>query len=162
MESRIDYYDRKTGEGVYVLSGKDIINDYYCGERYTVAEHMIKLEKYSQPDRGSYFLIEDVGIITGDRYVVVSNVNDLKILRREELEAKYSKYKRIRSKFLKIERENTITYVELNTINNIEFIKNDNGKYIHISHKTGWETINFEDVLNYDEVEEILKNYVEE
>lgn len=162
MENQISYYDKKTGEEVYIFSGEELIKEYWDNRGYKIAGHTVKRERYSQVERGSYFYIEDVGIITADRYVVISNEDNLKILREEEVKVKYSKYKRIKNRFLKIERENTVTYIEVSTINYVTFTKEDGKKCLWFNHRTGVEIINYDEVSNYDEVEEILKNYVEE
>lgn len=157
-----DYYDKKSGKKVGIISGYKVIDYYYSYPEPTISGH--RIIKYPNPviEKGSLYYIEDVGIIYGTDYLIFSDCDDIKIINKYTLETTYTKNKRIASKFLKIEKKFSSEYIELNTIKKVHFVKKDNEEYISITYSTGWCIISPENILNYDEVEEILKKYVEE
>lgn len=157
-----DYYDKKFGEKVRAIPGYKIIEHYWNCSEPAIFGH--RISKHSSPSTPQYvfFRIEDVGLINDTDYLIVRTCSDIEIMNKDVFKMLYTKNKRIANKFLKIEKEFSSEYVELNTIKEVYFVKKDNEEYISITYRTGWSIISPENILNYDEVEEILKNYVEE
>ena len=123
-----DFYNKETGEGVHVVRGNEIIRLYFNSPECTFLGRRVKKEKYSIAHMGSYYYIDSTGVVKGEDYLVVKGSDNIEILRAETFKKLYSKYKRIKSKFLKIEKEFSSEYVELNTIKEVRFVKKDNEK----------------------------------
>ena len=155
-----EFYNKKTGEKVSIIRGYDVINAYYEEHKCTLYGHEIK--KYPSPiaHLGNIYEIDRVGIVNGSDFVVVKSKDDIEILGAKDFERLYSKHLINKTEFLKIESEKEILFLRFNSIKFIAFSK-EKRKPITIIHSEGREVLDCNSVLNFDEMEEALKNYVE-
>ena len=155
-----EFYNKATGEKVRVTRGYNIIESYLENTKCSIFGRAIKKESHPIADRGSYYYIDFTGVVVGKDYVVINDKNDIEILGVEEFEKLYSKYKINKTEFLKIETEKEVFFLRFDSIRFIAFSK-EKREPITIIHSKGREVLDCNSVLNFDEMEEALKNYVE-
>ena len=155
-----EFYNKKTGEKVSFIRGYDVITAYYETPECTLFGHRIK--RYPSPiaHLGNVYEIERVGVIHGNDYIAIKGRSDIEILGVEEFERLYSKHPANKTEFLKIEAEKEIFFLRFNSIQFIAFSK-EKREPITIIHSKGREVLDCNSVLNFDEVKEVLENYVE-
>ena len=155
-----EFYNKKTGEKVSFIRGYDVITAYYETPECTLFGHRIK--RYPSPiaHLGNVYEIDRVGIVYGSDFVVVKSKGDIEILGAKDFERLYSKHLINKTEFLKIEAEKEIFFLRFNSIKFIAFSK-ENKEPITIIHSKGREVLDCNSVLNFDEVKEVLENYVE-
>lgn len=155
-----EFYNKKTGEKVSFIRGYDVITAYYETPECTLFGRRIK--RYPSPIvyLGNVYEIERVGVIHGNDYIAIKGRNDIEILGEEEFERLYSKHPVNKTEFLKIEKENETSFIRFNSIRLIGF-STEGEKSITIVHTKGMDKLTCNSVLNFDEVKEVLENYVE-
>lgn len=156
-----EFYNKKTGERVRVTRGYRIIESYLKNPECSIFGRTIKKERHPIEHMGSYYYINLTGVVHGKDYVVVNNREDIEILGVEDFEKLYSKYKMNKTKFLKIESEDKTFFLKFDSIKFVVFNKREK-EAVTIIHTEGREVLTRNGVSNFDEMKEILKNYVEE
>lgn len=156
-----EFYNKKTGERVRVTQGYKIIESCLKNPGCSIFGRTIKKERHPIAHMGSYYYINLTGVVHGKDYVVVNDREDIEILGVEDFEKLYSKYKMNKTKFLKIESENETFFLKFDSIKFVAFNKGEK-EPVTIIHTEGREVLTRNSVSNFDEMKEILKNYIEE
>lgn len=156
-----DFYNKETGEKIRCIRGYEIIKAYF--ENPEISLFGRKVKKYQHPiaELGSCFAIDYTGVVHRKDYVVVNDREDIEILGVEDFEKLYSKNKMNKTKFLKIESENETFFLKFDSIKFVAFNKGEK-ETVTIIHTEGREVLTRNNVSNFDEMKEILKNYIEE